>query len=38
MNESARRDGAPVNIVGAGPTGSLLALLLQRPGQPVTLF
>ena len=38
MNESARRDGGPVNIVGAGPTGSLLALLLQRRGIPVTLY
>ena len=28
----------PVNIVGAGPTGALLAILLQRRGLPVTLY
>jgi len=38
MNESARRDSGPVTIVGAGPTGSLLALLLQRRGIPVSLY
>jgi kynurenine 3-monooxygenase len=27
-----------VSIVGAGPTGALLASLLQRHGQPVTLY
>jgi kynurenine 3-monooxygenase len=27
-----------VNIVGAGPTGALLAILLQRHGRPVTLY
>ncbi|MGA2188505.1 MAG: NAD(P)/FAD-dependent oxidoreductase [Steroidobacteraceae bacterium] len=30
--------GSPVGIVGAGPTGALLALLLQRRGTPVTLY
>jgi kynurenine 3-monooxygenase len=28
----------PVNIVGAGPTGALLAVLLQRRGLKVTLY
>ncbi len=28
----------PVNIIGAGPTGALLAILLQRRGLPVTLY
>jgi kynurenine 3-monooxygenase len=31
-------DGDPVRIVGAGPTGSLLAILLQRRGFKVTLY
>ncbi len=30
--------GDPVRIVGAGPTGSLLAILLQRRGFKVTLY
>jgi kynurenine 3-monooxygenase len=38
MNATTRMDGGPVNIVGAGPTGSLLALLLQRRGTQVTLY
>jgi kynurenine 3-monooxygenase len=32
------RDFASVNIVGAGPTGALLAILLQRRGLKVTLY
>jgi len=28
----------PVGIIGAGPTGCMLALLLQRRGMPVTLY
>jgi kynurenine 3-monooxygenase len=32
------RDLASVNIVGAGPTGALLAILLQRRGLKVTLY
>jgi kynurenine 3-monooxygenase len=28
----------PVSIIGAGPTGALLAILLQRRGLPVTLY
>jgi kynurenine 3-monooxygenase len=31
-------NGASVNIVGAGPTGALLAILLQRRGLKVTLY
>ena len=31
-------DRGPVNIVGAGPTGALLAILLQRRGFVVTLY
>ncbi len=32
------RDFASVDIVGAGPTGALLAILLQRRGLKVTLY
>jgi kynurenine 3-monooxygenase len=33
------RDSAPISIVGAGPTGALLAILLQRRGLgPVSLY
>jgi kynurenine 3-monooxygenase len=32
------REGASVNIIGAGPTGALLAILLQRRGLKVTLY
>ena len=32
------RDLASVDIVGAGPTGALLAILLQRRGLKVTLY
>ncbi|MGA9025069.1 MAG: FAD-dependent monooxygenase, partial [Steroidobacteraceae bacterium] len=28
----------PVSIVGAGPTGALLAILLRRRGMPVTVY
>jgi kynurenine 3-monooxygenase len=31
-------NGVAVNIVGAGPTGALLAILLQRRGMKVTLY
>ncbi len=31
-------DRSPVNIVGGGPTGALLAILLQRRGLHVTLY
>jgi len=34
----ALMDGVSVNIVGAGPTGALLAILLQRRGMKVTLY
>ncbi len=30
--------GIPVRIVGAGPTGALLAILLERRGHPVELY
>jgi kynurenine 3-monooxygenase len=33
-----RRPDGPVSIVGAGPTGALLASLLQRRGLAVTLY
>jgi len=32
------REGNPVSIVGAGPSGALLAILLQRRGLEVTVF
>src|SRR5258708_27703709 len=32
------RDLASVDIVGAGPTGALLAIVLQRRGLKVTLY
>ena len=35
---SASLRRAPVNIVGAGPTGALLAILLQKQGLDVTLY
>ena len=34
----ALKDGVAVNILGAGPTGALLAILLQRRGMKVTLY
>jgi kynurenine 3-monooxygenase len=38
MTVSGMRDLASVDIVGAGPTGALLAILLQRRGLKVTLY
>ena len=38
MNASAAAVPGPVGIVGAGPTGALLALLLRRRGLDVTLY
>ena len=38
MTVSGMRDLASVGIVGAGPTGALLAILLQRRGLKVPLY
>jgi kynurenine 3-monooxygenase len=38
MTVNGMRDLASVDIVGAGPTGALLAILLQRRGLKVTLY
>src|SRR6266700_2293900 len=38
MTVSGMSDLASVDIVGAGPTGALLAILLQRRGLKVTLY
>jgi kynurenine 3-monooxygenase len=38
MTVNGMRDFAAVDIVGAGPTGALLAILLQRRGLKVTLY
>jgi kynurenine 3-monooxygenase len=38
MTVHGMRDFASVDIVGAGPTGALLAILLQRRGLKVTLY
>jgi kynurenine 3-monooxygenase len=38
MTVRGMRDFASVDIVGAGPTGALLAILLQRRGLKVTLY
>src|SRR5258706_7359701 len=38
MTVSGMPDLASVDIVGAGPTGALLAIFLQRRGLKVTLY